>query len=162
MKHGQAKTPTWLIWVAMVQRCGPTASGKNRAWYFDKGIRVCDRWKSYENFFADMGDRPDGHQIDRIDTNGNYEPGNCRWVTPKINSRNRTNNTRIEFEGELLTVAEWAEKKCWPRHVISNRLQYGWPIERILTEPVRKIANRPSNPAVGMNAGIEGGEPALQ
>lgn len=141
-KHGYAKSPTWNIWVGMLQRCSPS-SGKNAADYFARGIRVCERWQSFENFLADMGDRPIGMQIDRIDNNGNYEPGNCRWVTPSQNARNTRRNTLLTFRGETHSVAEWSEIKGWARSVISGRLHYGWSVERILTtEPLRMRRER--------------------
>lgn len=158
LKHGHAKTPTWNVWVGMIQRCS-SASGKNLAGYFGRGIRVCDRWKDFENFLADMGERPPGMQIDRIDNNGNYEPKNCRWSTPSANARNTRRNTVLTLNGVSLPVVAWAEKNGWPRHVISNRLKYGWPVERVLTEPIRRGKLTPTNPAVGMNTGIEGGAP---
>jgi hypothetical protein len=123
----------------MVQRCSKSASGKNKEWYFDRGIRVCDRWKDFINFLEDMGIRPDGYQIDRIDNNGNYEPTNCRWVTPKINSRNNRHNTILTLDGVSKRLCEWAEDKGWDRSIISNRLRYGWSVDRTLSEePIRK------------------------
>lgn len=89
--HGYArgkKTPTYISWRAMVQRCTDprTIGWKN---YGGRGIKVCDRWRSFENFLKDMGNRPQGTWIDRINNEGNYEPGNCRWVTPKSQAQNR-------------------------------------------------------------------------
>lgn len=162
-KHGQSKTPTWRIWSGMIQRCSSAATGKNREWYFGRGIRVCERWMDYLNFLADMGDRPDGMQIDRKNNNEGYSQENCRWATPLENGRNTRHNTILTFDGESYPISVWSERKGWPRHVICNRLQYGWPVDRILTEPVHK-SNRstanpshPANPDVGVNAGIEGG-----
>jgi hypothetical protein len=81
-------TSTYYIWAAMIQRC---TNPKNRDWrlYGARGITVCDRWRKFENFLADMGEKPDGLSIDRIDNDGNYEPGNCRWATALEQARNK-------------------------------------------------------------------------
>jgi hypothetical protein len=86
--HGMSYTATFKIWSDMLARClNPNL--KAFKYYGDRGITVCERWLKFENFFADMGERPMGLQIDRIDVNGNYEPSNCRWTTPQINHSNR-------------------------------------------------------------------------
>jgi hypothetical protein len=88
LRHGHTEKPTWKTWSSMINRCtNPNA----RRWsdYGGRGISVCDRWHVYENFFADMGERPKGLSLDRIDNDGNYEPGNCKWSTPKEQAANR-------------------------------------------------------------------------
>ncbi len=86
--HGRSKTKMYVAWKTMRRRCADPTHDKY-ARYGGRGIKVCDRWQLFENFLADMGERPAGMEIDRIDNNGNYEPGNCRWVPHKDNCNNR-------------------------------------------------------------------------
>lgn len=86
--HGMSSTDTFRIWTGILRRCTNPVF-KYYKYYGGRGIKVCDRWLKFENFFSDMGHRPQGLQIDRIDNDGNYESSNCRWVTPKENNANR-------------------------------------------------------------------------
>lgn len=86
--HGWSKTPTYKSWLHMRGRCFD-ANNPNYSEWGGRGITVCDRWSDFMNFLEDMGPRPDGTSIDRMDNDGNYEPGNCRWATPLEQSRNR-------------------------------------------------------------------------
>lgn len=123
----------------MIRRCeNPKTFGFAR--YGGRGIRVCERWRnSFTAFLADMGERPSAsHSLDRINTNGNYEPENCRWATRLQQNRNSRNNTLIEWNGETLCIAEWAERTGISKFVLSMRLLRGWSIERTLTFPVSR------------------------
>lgn len=96
--HGFTHTPEYKVWRAMIQRCEDEKSS-NYHRYGGRGISVCDKWRhSFPEFISDVGWRPSKiHQIDRIDNDGNYEPSNCRWVTPTVNARNST-NTKLSIE----------------------------------------------------------------
>ena len=93
--HGQTGTPTWLSWQALLSRC---FYEKNKDYYNygGRGITVCERWHNYENFLNDMGIRPLNHTLDRINSDGNYEPNNCRWATPKEQATNRRRTNHVK------------------------------------------------------------------
>lgn len=107
--HGMYGTKFHNSWRSMMFRCrGQNKKSKKN--YLDRGIIVCERWKKFKNFYIDM--YPSyilGLQIDRIDNHGGYFPENCRWVTNKQNSNNRTNNIKIEYNGEIKTLSEWSD-----------------------------------------------------
>jgi hypothetical protein len=108
--------------------------------YGGRGISVCERWQTFENFYADMGPMPTArHTVERKDTNGNYEPSNCRWATRREQARNTRTNRRVTFDGKTLCVAEWAEQTGLPAHTIAERLRAGWSVHDALTKPTRKV-----------------------
>ena len=96
--HGKHGTPEYKVWADMKRRCRPTdnADKHHIEHHYLKGIRVCERWQSFENFIADMGERPtEKHSIDRIDNDGNYEPSNCRWATKYEQTHNRSCSKKV-------------------------------------------------------------------
>lgn len=126
--HGDSHTPTHRSWSAMMHRCRCSTS-KDYARYGGSGITVCKEWDSYERFKQDMGERPTGTSLDRLDTLGNYEPGNCRWASIKEQNMNRRNVQLYSLGGEWLTLKELCEELNAPFHRIQYRVQkVGWPV----------------------------------
>ncbi len=138
-QKGISATKIHARWRAMISRCHnpKSISYKN---YGARGIIVCDAWRnSFEAFVNDMGQIPDGMTIDRIDGNGNYEPGNCKWSSQNDQSNNRRNNYLITAFGQTLTLTQWANKIGISWGVIRQRLERnGWSVEDALTIPVKK------------------------
>ena len=90
--HGMSGTRTYRSWEQMHRRCSSLCDKKDIKYYFGRGIKVCKRWEKFENFFVDMGERPEGKTLDRKSSDGNYEPSNCKWSTPKEQANNRRDN----------------------------------------------------------------------
>jgi len=108
-----------------------------------RGITVCKRWKIFQNFFADMGDRPStNHCLERKDNNGNYFPNNCVWATWKEQQNNRRSNVLIKFNGKIQTIAQWGDELKIGRGIIWKRLDRGWSVKDSLTRPTLR-PNRP-------------------
>jgi hypothetical protein len=135
-KHGDATSPTYICWRAMLERC-TNANHPDYHLYGGRGILVCERWReSFAHFRDDMGERPSSrHSIDREEANGNYEPGNCRWATPTEQGRNKRNTIMLKFNGETLPLVEWAERYGIGHHTIRARLKAGVPIGAAITTP---------------------------
>ena len=149
--HGAAKrgspTRTYRAWTGMKARCFNPKETFYRH-YGGRGITICDRWNdSFQNFLDDMGEAPPGMSIDRIEVNGNYEPGNCRWATQKEQASNKRNNRILSMCGSSKTMTEWAEALRLPVHVIYGRLRLGWSDEDALLTPVRPQAKRQAKQA---------------
>lgn len=124
---------TFTAWRSMKARCRNTRN-KSFAQYGGRGITVCDRWyQSFESFLEDMGVKPEGTSLGRIDNNGNYCKENCRWESFKEQARNRRGNTVITFRGEGKTLQEWSEIVGIGRDAIAHRLRAGWSVEDALT-----------------------------
>lgn len=147
LKHGHYRGcttpgPITIVWKSMQQRCNDPNS-PNYQYYGAKGIKI--EWASFEEFEKDMHDswRP-GLQIDRWpDRNGNYKPGNCRWATPKQQTRNRSSNRWIEFNGRKMVMEDWANELGLKQSTLSSRLTRGWSVEDALSTPIkprRKLA----------------------
>lgn len=117
--------PAWISWARMLQRVrgtGPQSANKN---YKDRGITVCDTWLSFDAFFADMGPRPPGTSLDRIDVDGNYNKENCRWATRKEQANNTRVTVRVTWKGETRTLSEWSEHMRIPLSTLATAWKLG-------------------------------------
>ena len=129
------KSPEWLAWRNMRYRC-QRQTDRGFARYGGRGIRVCKRWESFDLFFADMGLRPGkGYSLDRVDNNGDYEPGNCRWATAAEQATNRSNNVRIVLAGARLCLSELARLAGRNAALISRRKKNGLQGAALLAPP---------------------------
>lgn len=130
------KTRTYKSWESMRQRClNPSAPNYPR--YGGRGITICDRWSSFVNFLADMGERPEGVTLDRINVDGDYGPDNCCWSTPAAQAQNRRDNRLLTLAGVTKCLAEWARDRGVPEYLIRHRIDRGWSDERTLLTPMR-------------------------
>lgn len=132
--HGGSETREYNIWGHMIQRChNPKRDAYYR--YGARGITVCDRWReSYAAFLEDMGNAPfKDAQLDRIDNDGNYEPGNCRWVSQAENKRNKANARYIEHDGRRMCMSDWARELGVPPRLLSVRIGRGWTDTEVIT-----------------------------
>lgn len=136
--HGLSKTPEHDVWKGIRQRCNNPSDGKYR-YYGGRGIKLCSRWNDFRLFIEDMGRRPSAdHQIDRINVDGHYEPSNCRWADRSTQANNKRNNYRITYNGQTMTLHEWANLTGIPAATIRARVDvYKWPVEKALTLPLQ-------------------------
>lgn len=137
--HGKEGTPTYNTWAHMLTRCR-NQRHKQYAEYGGRGISVCEAWHSFENFYNDMGEKPKGMSLDRIDNDGNYEPLNCRWATVKQQIRNRRISPKYEIDGMMRSLGDLAEKYRIPVRRLYERMRSGWSLEDALSKPIRKKA----------------------
>jgi hypothetical protein len=142
-------------WASMLNRCVSDEPHLS-IYYKERGVVVCRRWQSFENFLTDMGPRPSlNHSIDRIDNDGSYRCGkckdcynngviicNCRWATAKQQSRNTRSNRLVTYNGETLCLTEWSERTGISYSRLRDRLTRGWSVERALTTPAGKYVRK--------------------
>lgn len=136
-RDGRSKSRLYRIWIYMRRRCTRPSISCYEG-YGGRGVYICEEW--YNDFsvfqaWALANGYKDNLSIDRIDVNGGYTPENCRWADAKTQASNRRSNRKITFQGETLTLTQWAERFGMSRQGLSDRLSRGWPVERALTEP---------------------------
>lgn len=146
-KHGHASkkkhSMTYTSWSSMLNRTkGRTEHSKK----YYAGVFVCKRWQSFDNFLADMGERPSvKHTLDRIEANRGYQPGNCRWATHTEQMNNVRTNRLLSFNNKTLTQEQWGREIGLSGTIINKRLKRGWSIEKALTTPRVKTGHKTKN-----------------
>jgi hypothetical protein len=120
--YPQIKSESYRVWSDMLTRCrNPNAT--SYAYYGGRGITVCDRWKKFENFLEDMGPRPEGMTLDRVDSDGGYSLENCRWVTMQVQNNNRRSNIAVTVNGTTKSLKEWCVLQALPYHRVIQRIR---------------------------------------
>jgi hypothetical protein len=146
--HGMSRTTVHSKWMSMIQRCTNALEAAYPN-YGGRGIRVCDEWlNDFQAFYDHVSTLPHfgekGRSLDRIDNDGNYEPGNVRWATRTEQQRNTSRNVSITFDGKTQCLTDWANELDLPRHVLQDRLfKLNWSVEHALTTPARKMRPKP-------------------
>lgn len=136
-QHGLSKIPEYRIWQGMKSRChSPTE--QTFSYYGGRGIVVCERWRqSFKAFIEDVGRRPSNeHTIERIDNDGNYEPGNVKWATHAEQVLNRRTTLKLTLHDQTKPLVEWAEITGIPYETLRSRIRDGWTDKKALTTPV--------------------------
>ena len=141
-RHGHSSgTPTYRTWSGMKTRCtNPSHHEYHR--YGGRGITICKRWLKFENFLADMGERPAGLTIERKNNNLGYSKNNCRWATYQEQAQNTATNLMLTFNGETRCMKEMSKKYSIKRTTLGRRIKAGWSVARSLTQPVRPMARK--------------------
>lgn len=137
--HGMEKTRTYWVWAGMIQRCeNPKFKWYHR--YGGRGIKVCPKWRnSFVAFFEDMGEKPEGKSLERLNNDGDYEKENCIWATRKQQIRNRGVTPFVEFEGSKISVSELAEKFGLSHRRVADRIKRGYTPEQAVLPSLRKL-----------------------
>ncbi len=134
-KHNSHHHELYQTWYHMIERCTKPLS-MNYENYGARGISVCSEWLIFSTFLYDMGSRPNGYTLDRIDNNGDYNKDNCRWANSETQCNNRRSSRYITYNNKTQTISQWNNQLFGNNYIINNRLQQGWSEERALTTPV--------------------------
>ncbi len=132
--HGLSRSKIYNIWDAMMQRCYNPKNARYKD-YGGRGIRVCNRWRRFENFYSDMGQPSEGMTLDRKNNDRGYSPRNCKWSTRLEQQRNNRRNVNITYDGKTYCAAIWGEKLGIPADVIRYRARANWTDFQILFTP---------------------------
>lgn len=145
--HKAETSATYRCWRAMKQRCQNPAHAHFHQ-YGGRGVRVCKRWQSFENFLADLGLKPEGRTLDRIDVNGHYSPENCRWATWDTQCNNRRYHREVEYRGRVYRMQALCDHLGVTRCALDRRIEANWPQER-WSEPLRqRLPHKSKSPSI--------------
>lgn len=143
-KHGKHALVEYNIWSSMLGRC-LNENNPRYSFYGGRGIKVCKRWQSFTNFLADIGERPTGMSLDRINNDKGYSPSNCRWATRVQQMNNRRSCHNLTFNGMTMTIAQWARHTGIKRATIKSRILYlKWDVQKALTTIDGRISSHES------------------
>jgi hypothetical protein len=135
IKHGMCGTGAWHSWRDMMKRCYSQKSAHYHH-YGGRGIEVCQEWRSFEGFHKSMGDRPIGMSIEREDVDGNYEPGNCKWIPLSNQQENKRNSLFVVLDGERMCLSVACKKLGISYQRTRDRIKkLGWDFEKAISEP---------------------------
>jgi len=135
--HGCTNTPEYAIWMSMKQRCN-NPSNKEFSNYGNRGIKICERWYTFKNFLADMGNKPGNNfSIERVDNSKGYNPDNCIWGTGFEQANNTRKNVFLDIKGEKNTVAQWCRLSGVSVQTVHYRLRHGWEHEKAVFQPAK-------------------------
>lgn len=140
-KHGLSHSPTWVVWTQMKTRC-MTSTNPAYKHYGGRGIKVCERWMDFRYFLEDMGIRPNGLTLDRINNNGPYTKDNCRWATMETQAGNRRSSRAFVIRGVAGCLTALARHFGINGCTVEMRLKHGWDEERAFTEPTHNWTRR--------------------
>jgi hypothetical protein len=136
-RRGRNRSRAYQVWAGIIQRC-TNVNFKQYKEYGGRGIRVCARWRKFENFLADMGEPPPSMSIDRIDNNRGYSPKNCRWATRREQQRNMRTSRWLTHAGKTKLLRVWAEEAGISFDCLRHRLKVGWSVATALREPSQR------------------------
>lgn len=139
--HGKSHSSEYRSWSAMRTRC-LNANHHLYHRYGGRHIVICKRWEKFEHFLADMGPRPEGCSLERINNDGGYSPRNCKWATPREQARNTMRNATFKWKGKEYCLKELSEFSGIKRTTLRQRLAYGWPVNAAVTTAVSKKGGR--------------------
>lgn len=149
--RGKKSTPEYRSWLAMRTRC---ENSNRNTWnrYGGRGIKVCEQWAAFEVFLKDMGPRPKGTSLERIDNDGDYEQNNCRWATQIEQTANTSRNIFLTLDGETHWLSEWARRIGLGEATLRARLRRGWSAMEALTLPITPVFARTRKPVMAQPA----------
>lgn len=136
-RHGMTGTRTYYAWSNMIKRCQPGSSSDPYGRYAKRGIKVCERWRLFDNFLADMGVCPDGLTLERKNNDKGYCKSNCIWASRLVQARNRQSNKLITHDGKTKSMAEWAEYFGMKKATLWRRLKVGTPFHLAVSAPLK-------------------------